>query len=206
MVWVSIWDVTLTDWYGWQGLDWGLFCYLLINEITSSQENITAFCCTIWLRKKLVSPTRWESPISRVFVKTVFFHLLWDRKEAIPSCPPRRMFLPLPAWRLLCLSERHTHYKSKLATQTWSDLWGPLTLCSEDTSFPLPAPETAPNFPCDVWAPQSLGYKQLHLVVTTLCHLLPFKMHRCYFCSKLHYKTSFFLFFFLSFSLPVKIT
>lgn len=83
----------------------------------------------------------------------------------------------------------------------------PEPVCCEDAALPPLAPETAQISSGDVLAQMPLHYKQ-HYLVTTLCHLMPFKRNRCYFCSKLDCKTSCFFFFSLSsisFSLPVEI-
>lgn len=108
MVWASIWDVTLTDWYGWQVLDWGLFCYLLINEITSSQETIPAFCRSIWPRKTGEPQQMRKSNLS-CFCKDGFFPFV-GRQKGSRSEVPSTQNVPLSPCAASCLSEWHACY------------------------------------------------------------------------------------------------
>jgi hypothetical protein len=126
MVWVSIWDVTLMDWYGWEAWEWGLFCYLLINEITSSQENITAF---------LLVGEPWQMTKSNFscFYTECFFHLFWDRKETMVGCSPHKI------WVALCPCVEHFSLWVTcviLSTQMQRHSWGLHLLQGHITSSP----------------------------------------------------------------------
>lgn len=90
---------------------------------------------------------------------------------------------------------------SELATETWSDSWGPLNHLLWGHIMSSCRSRKCPEFHEKCAETRQLHYKR-HYLVTKLCHLLPFKMNRCYFCSELDCKTSIIF----SSSLPVKIT
>lgn len=70
MIWVSIWAVVLMNWYGSEAGEWGVFCYLLINEVTSSWENITGFFLMFGLGGK-----RWPQQMIKALIQFLLF--LW---------------------------------------------------------------------------------------------------------------------------------
>jgi hypothetical protein len=137
----------------------------------------------------LVSLDRWQSPISRVFIQNVFFICFETERRPWWAAPHIKSGLPsVPVWSIFP-SEWHVWYCLHRCRDTHE-----VSICSKDTSLPPPASETAQNSTRNVLEPTHLFYKQ-HYLVTMLYHLLPFKMNRCYFCSKLNCKTFFFSFF-----------
>lgn len=134
-------------------------------------------------RKKMVMSQPMRKSNFSCFCKDYFSPFVLSQKETILSCSP------CGSWDPLCLSEWHSCYQSELAAQTWSSSWSPLTLLLWGH---ISSPRNCPEF-----HGRRVGTHATSVINSTTsspcCVIsLPFKLNRCYFCSKLDWKTSFF--------------
>lgn len=136
------------------------------------------------------------------FIKIGFFYsICFDRKEAVLSssphgiwvCPCPRVVPPFPLRVTDALLEQIGYSDMEWFMRSPDPF-------AQRTYHSFPQCQKLPRIPREMCLHRhSFGYKQNYLV-TMLCHLLPFKMNRCYFCSQLNYETSslFFKFLFAS--------